>query len=102
MDGAILVVSVADGPMPNGEDDLPQDLSGIEQTDGVAATGAIIGADFDFNERSTLVQLDPTDFEGEGPVLVGFSPAEAFDSGESEAFLAEDDEDSEADELPDL
>jgi hypothetical protein len=103
MDGAILVVGAADGPMPDLEDDPPDELSRDPPAEAVARDGAIIGADFDFNERSTLVRLDPTDFEGDGPVLVGFSPAESLDSGEPDAFLAEDHhENSEVDELPDI
>ena len=103
MDGAILVVSAADGPMPDGEDELPDELSVDAPSDAVAKTGAIIAADFNYVEHATLVRLDPTDFKDGVPLLVGFNPAESLDSSESEAFLAEDrTEDSEVEELPDI
>jgi hypothetical protein len=99
MDGAILVVSAADGPMPNGEDDLPHDLSGIEHTDAVAATGAIISADFNYVEHTTLVRLDPTDLKDGQSLLVGFHSAEPLDSEETAISQGED---SDSEDLPDL
>jgi hypothetical protein len=102
-DGAILVVSAADGPMPDGEDDLPDELSVDAPLEAVARTGAIIAADFNYEEHAALVRLDPTDFKDGVPMLVGLNPVEPFDSNESDTFLAEDHtEDSEVEELPDV
>lgn len=77
-DGAILVVSAADGPMPD-------------------------GGDFDNDEHSTLVDLGPTDFEGNDSMLVHLDPHESFYVDDTGVLLPDGEDDGPgADDMSDI